>query len=64
MLIAGLPEKYGCSLDFFLLAHEWGIRPIVVDRRSVALDKLARSLTVATAGRSLDRIAGRFVAGQ
>lgn len=47
MLIAGLPEKYGCSLDFFLLAHEWGIRPIVVDRRSVALDKLARSLTVA-----------------
>ena len=47
MLVAGLPEKYGCSLDFFLLAHEWGIRPIVVDQRQTALEKLARSIAVA-----------------
>ena len=47
MLVAGLPEKYGCSLDFFLLAHEWGIRPIVVDQRQAALEKLARSIAAA-----------------
>jgi hypothetical protein len=47
MLVAGLPEKYGCSLDFFLLAHEWDIRPIVVDQRRTALEKLARSIAAA-----------------
>lgn len=49
LLIAGLPEKYGCSLDFFLLAHEWGIRPVVVDDRARALDKLRGAIAAAQA---------------
>lgn len=54
MLVAGLPEKYGCSLDFFLLAHEWGIRPIVVDERQAALEKVARSIAAAQQVGELD----------
>lgn len=47
LLIAGLPEKYGSSLDFLLLAEELGLRPTVVDERPSALAKLAGSLAAA-----------------
>ena len=44
MLIAGLPEKYGVSLDFMLLGAELECRITVVDDRSFALAKLDRAL--------------------
>lgn len=47
LLIAGLPEKYGSSLDFLLLAEELGASVTVVDERPLALDKLQSSLAAA-----------------
>lgn len=44
MLVAGLPEKYGSSLDFLLLGTEMGCRITVVDDRQNALAKLSRTL--------------------
>jgi hypothetical protein len=49
LLVAGLPEKYGSSLDFLLLAEELALRPVVVDERPSALEKLTRSLEAAQA---------------
>lgn len=40
MLIAGLPERYGLSLDLLLLASELGARVTVVDERAETLDHL------------------------
>jgi hypothetical protein len=40
MLIAGLPEKYGASLDFVLLAGELGAAVTVVDERPEAIARL------------------------
>ena len=39
MLVAGLPEKYGVSLDFLLLAEGLKLHVVVVDDRPVALEK-------------------------
>lgn len=47
LLIAGLPEKYGSSLDFLQLAQELGVELTVVDERPSALQKLQNSLAVA-----------------
>ena len=47
LLIAGLPEKYGSSLDFLLLAEELGAQVTVVDERPFALEKLQRGLAAA-----------------
>lgn len=47
VLIAGLPEKYGSSLDFLQLAQELGASVTVVDERPFALQKLQNSLAVA-----------------
>ncbi len=47
MLIAGLPEKYGSSLDFLLLAEELGVTAVIVDERPEAIEKLQNSLTAA-----------------
>lgn len=44
MLVAGLPEKYGSSLDFLLLGSEMGCKVTVVDERQEALAKLSRTL--------------------
>ena len=44
VLIAGLPQKYGCSLDFALLADEVGAELTVIDERPEALEKFERSL--------------------
>lgn len=51
VLIAGLPQVYGVSLDFALLAHELGATLTVVDDRPEALDRLQAALaTVQAAG--------------
>jgi hypothetical protein len=40
ILIAGLPEKYGCSLDFFQVAQDLSVsKLVVVDDRPQALEK-------------------------
>ncbi len=44
ILIAGLPEKYGASLDFLLLAGELGAAVTVVDERPAALARLRGAL--------------------
>ena len=44
ILVAGLPEKYGASLDFLLLAGELGAAVTVVDDRPAALDRLRGAL--------------------
>ncbi len=44
LLIAGLPQKYGSSLDFFLLAEELGARLTVLDERPEALVKGQRAI--------------------
>ncbi len=49
MLVAGLPQKYGSSLDFLLLAEELGAEVTVADERPFALDKLQSSLAAARA---------------
>ena len=49
MLVAGLPQKYGSSLDFLLLAEELGAEVTVADERPFALDKLQSSLEAARA---------------
>lgn len=49
MLVAGLPQKYGSSLDFLLLAEELGAEVTVADERPSALDKLQSSLEEARA---------------
>ena len=43
VLIAGLPQKYGSSLDFFLLAQELGAELTVVDTDSDLLAKAERA---------------------
>jgi hypothetical protein len=45
ILVAGLPEKYGASLDFLLLARDLGAEVLVVDERPSALQRLQDSLT-------------------
>ncbi len=52
ILIAGLPQKYGASLDFMLLATEWGAAVTVVDDRPQALERLQTSLA------ALEKMAG------
>ncbi len=47
LLIAGLPEKYGSSLDFLQVAQELGADVTVADERPSALQKLQNSLAVA-----------------
>ncbi|MCI0576097.1 MAG: hypothetical protein L0332_10500 [Chloroflexi bacterium] len=47
LLLAGLPEKYGCSLDFLLLAAELGLAPVVADERPAVLAKAQAALAAA-----------------
>lgn len=49
ILIAGLPEKYGSSLDFLLLAEELGATAVVADERPEAIEKLQNSLSATQA---------------
>lgn len=62
VLIAGLPERYGSSLDFLLIAEELGaLEAVVVDDRQPFLDKACRSLHVARAGGELNRLVCQYV---
>jgi hypothetical protein len=44
ILVAGLPEKYGASLDFLLLGGELGASVTVIDDRLAALHRLRDAL--------------------
>ena len=39
VLIYGLPEKYGYSMDFFRLARKWGAKVFILEKRMVKLRK-------------------------
>jgi hypothetical protein len=61
MLIAGLPEKYGCSLDFLQVAEDLCITElVVVDDRSQALEKARLSVAKAQADGALTGIQPEF----
>ena len=47
ILIAGLPQKYGTSLDFLQLADELGAAVTIADERPFALEKLQGALQAA-----------------
>ncbi len=47
LLIAGLPERYGFALDFFLLAQEWSAELVVVDERPQRLQKCQKAVAAA-----------------
>jgi hypothetical protein len=62
VLIAGLPEKYGSSLDFLLIAQELGaVEIIVVDERAKALEKNRKNLAAAQAGGNLVKVEPQFL---
>ena len=62
LLIAGLPEKYGSSLDFLLIAEELGATEIfVADDRPAALEKGRKGLAAAQAKGELRRLQPQFV---
>ena len=42
LLVAGVPEKYGTSVDFLVAARDSGVSVVVVDERQSALDKARR----------------------
>jgi hypothetical protein len=44
LLVAGLPEKYGSSLDYLLLAEELGATAVVADDRPAFLQKFQEAL--------------------
>lgn len=47
ILVAGLPQKYGASLDFMLLAAELGAAVTVVDERPQAIAKFQSAVAAA-----------------
>jgi hypothetical protein len=62
VLIAGLPEKYGSSLDFLLIAQELGATEIVVaEDRPSALEKGRQGLVAAQAMGELSGLQPQFV---
>lgn len=62
LLIHGLPEKYGSSLDFFLLAEDLAVTEIVViDDRQPALEKCQHSVAAAQALGELTRICPTYI---
>ena len=48
VLVAGLPEKYGTSLDFVLAASERGARTLMVDDRAGAIERARTAIERAT----------------
>lgn len=62
LIIAGLPEKYGSSLDFLLIAQEMGVAEVVVvDERPPALDKIRKSVAAAQAVGELTPLQPHYV---
>lgn len=60
ILIAGLPEKYGASLDFLQLTADFQATATVIDERPAALEKLQASLAAAQAQGWLSGVAPRY----
>jgi len=48
VLVAGLPEKYGTSLDLVLAASERGARTLLVDERAGAIERARTAIDTAT----------------
>jgi hypothetical protein len=48
VLVAGLPEKYGTSLDFVLAASECGARTLLIDERAGAIERARTAIQTAT----------------
>jgi len=46
VLVAGLPERYGTSLDFAILAHRAGAEMLVVDDRAEAIERARKAMDV------------------
>jgi hypothetical protein len=62
LIIPGLPEKYGTSLDFLLIAQEMGVPEVtVVDDRPASLDKIRQSLAAAQAMGELTRVQPHYL---
>jgi hypothetical protein len=62
VLIAGLPEKYGSSLDFLLIAQELGaVEIMVIDERAEALERNRKSLAAAQASGDLVAVEPQFL---
>ena len=61
ILIAGLPQKYGSSLDFVQLAAEMGAVLTIVDDRAEALDKARGSLAAAQGMGWLTAVSPTFI---
>lgn len=62
VMVAGLPEKYGSSLDFFLVAQELGAAEVVViDDRPAAVEKARASLSAAQGAGELAGLNAKFV---
>ncbi len=49
ILMAGLPQRYGSSLDFFLLAEELNAALTIVDERAEGLEKAQHALAAVQA---------------
>jgi hypothetical protein len=62
LLIAGLPEKYGSSLDFLQLAQELNTAVTIVDERPSALEKLQNSLAAAQQAGWLTAVSPQLIA--
>jgi hypothetical protein len=65
ILVAGLPERYGASMDFVLLATELGARLTIIDDRPEALTRLTtaiQALRKIPAAPHVDTAAVAFVA--
>jgi hypothetical protein len=60
ILVAGLPEKYGSSLDFLLLASELQAEVVVADHRPEFLAKSAQALGAVQAQGLLGSLAPRY----
>jgi hypothetical protein len=62
LLVAGLPEKFGYSLDLLLVAQELNIADVaVIDERPSALDGFRQSLVVAQTKNELTQVQPRFL---
>lgn len=56
VLVAGLPEVYGVSLDFLLFAEELGAEVTVVSERQSAIDRLEGALSAVQARNMLTSV--------
>ncbi len=60
LLVVGLPEKYGSSLDFAILAHALGADLLVVDERPAALERAEKVVHTLQSGGRLTGLRVRY----